>query len=91
MGKKAIKKQKYVGKYKMNHMGSSASMETEGVKRIFQISENDSEVENVYDGIHVEEKECVGHVQKQVGTTLRKLKKENKGYWWKGKANRCND
>ena len=30
-------------------------------------------------------KEYVGHVQKQVGTALRKLKKENKGIGGKGK------
>jgi hypothetical protein len=30
-------------------------------------------------------KECVGHVQKRVGTALRKLKKENKGLGGKGK------
>ena len=35
-------------------------------------------VENIYDNVHVEKKECVGHVQKRVGTALRKLKKENK-------------
>ena len=79
-----------------------AAMETEGVKRIFQRSENErnlqyteyfgdgdskayAEVENVYDGIHVEKTECVGHVQKRVGTALRKLKKENKGIDGKGK------
>ena len=39
LGKKAIEKQKHVGKCKMNHMGGSASMETEDVKRIFQRSE----------------------------------------------------
>ena len=30
-------------------------------------------------------KECVGHVQKRVGTALRKLKKENKVIGGKGK------
>ena len=38
---KAIGKQEPVGKCKMNHMGSFASMETEDVKRIFLRSEND--------------------------------------------------
>ena len=96
LDKKGIKKEKNAGKCKMNHMGSSASMDTEGMKRIFHRSENErnlqyteyfgdgnsnayAEVENVYDGIHVKKKECVGHVQKRVGTALRKLKKENKG------------
>ena len=39
----------------------------------------------MYDGIHVEKKEC-GHVQKHVGTALRTLKKkENKDIGRKGK------
>ena len=75
-------------------------METEGVKRIFTRSketrklqyteyfgDGDSkayEVENAYDNVHVEKKECVGHVQKRVGTALRKLKKD-KGINGKGK------
>ena len=42
-------------------------------------------VENIYDDVHVEKKECVGHVKKRVGTALRKLKKENKGLGGKGK------
>lgn len=29
------------------------------------------------DGIQVEKEECIGHVQKRVGTPFRKLKKEN--------------
>ena len=33
----------------------------------------------------VEKKECVGHVQKRLGTALRKLKKEKKGLGGKGK------
>jgi hypothetical protein len=37
-----------------------------------------NEVENAYENIHVEKKECVGHVQKRVGTALWKLKKERK-------------
>ena len=44
-----------------------------------------SEIEHFYDNVHVEKKECVGHVQKRVGTALRKLKKENKGIGGKGK------
>ena len=37
------------------------------------------EVQNCYENIHIEKKECVGHVQKRVGTALRNLKKKNKG------------
>mgnify|MGYP001797974972 FL=1 len=38
-------------------------------------------VRNTYSekGVEVVKKECVGHVQKRVGTALRKLKKEKKG------------
>ena len=39
--KRAFKQQKHVGKCKINHTGSSAAMETEGVMRIFQRSENE--------------------------------------------------
>ena len=44
-----------------------------------------NEVEHCYQDVHVEKEECVGHVQKRVGTALRKLKKENKGLGGKGK------
>ena len=36
-------------------------------------------------GTPVVKKECVGHVQKRVGTALRKFRKENKGMGGKGK------
>ena len=36
-------------------------------------------------GITVEKKGCVGHVQKRLGTALRKLKKETKGMGGKGR------
>ena len=39
--KRAFKQQKHVGKCKINHTGSTAAMETEGVMRIFQRSENE--------------------------------------------------
>jgi hypothetical protein len=88
-------------KCKANYQGSAPSMEVEGVKRIFKRSEQtrklqyteyfgdgDSkayqEVQDCYENIHIE-KECVGHVQKCVGTALRKLKNDNKGIGGKGK------
>ena len=37
------------------------------------------------DNVSVVKKECVGHVQKRVGTALRKLKKDNKGLGSKGR------
>ena len=44
-------------------------------------------VKDVYQdqGVTVEKKECVGHVQKRLGTALRKLKKEKKGLGGKGR------
>ena len=44
-----------------------------------------NEVENCYEGVDVEKKECVGHVQKTVGTVPRNIKKENKAIGRKGK------
>ena len=86
-------------KCKVNFKGSAPSMKTEGVKRIFQRSEQKhklryteyygdgdskgfSGVKNTYieKGLKVVKKECVGHVQKRVGTALRKLKKERYGW-----------
>ena len=74
-------------------------METEGVKRIFERSEEKhklrytqyfgdgdskglSKVENTYrdKGLTVVKKECVGHVQKRVGTALRKLKRRKRAW-----------
>ena len=50
-------------------------------------SKSYNQVKDVYsaDGIHVVKKECIGHVQKRVGTALRKLKKETPGLGGKGK------
>jgi hypothetical protein len=100
----ALKKADMLDRYqcKANYQGSTPSMETEGMKRIFGRSEetrklqyieyfgdSDSkaynEVENAYENIDVEKKECVGHVQKRVGTALRKLKKVTKGIGGIGK------
>ena len=38
-----------------------------------------------YDDCPVSKKECVGHVQKRMGSRLRKLKKDTKGLGGKGK------
>ena len=50
-------------------------------------SKSHKQVKNVYseDGIEVTKKECIGHVQKRVGTALRKLKKENPGFAGRGR------
>ena len=45
------------------------------------------QIKDVYqaDGTEVMKQECIGHVQKRVGTVLRKLKKENPGLGGKSK------
>ncbi|XP_054717343.1 uncharacterized protein LOC129226739 [Uloborus diversus] len=85
-----------------NHTGSSSSMETIGVYRIFERSiasrnlrysqyygDGDSKafdsVKNIYKKTSVEKLECIGHIQKRVGSRLRKLKKNTKGLGGKGK------
>ena len=42
-------------------------------------------VKDTYEGTPVQKLECVGHVQKRVGSRLRNLKKNNKGLGGKGK------
>ena len=50
-------------------------------------SKSYSRVKDVYQdaGIEIEKKECIGHVQKRVGTALRKLKRDKPGLGGKGK------
>ena len=48
-------------------------------------SKSFSTIENVYPEKKVIKRECIGHVQKRVGTRLRKLKKNVKGLGGKGK------
>ena len=50
-------------------------------------SKSYNRVKDVYsaDGIQIAKKECIGHVQKRVGTALRKLKKETPALGGKGK------
>ena len=48
-------------------------------------SKSFSSVENIYSDIKIVKLECVGHVQKRMGTSLRKLKKEVKNIGGKGK------
>ena len=50
-------------------------------------SKSFSRIKNIYQdaGILVEKKECIGHVQKRVGTALRKLKRDNPGLGGRGK------
>ena len=48
-------------------------------------SKSFSTVENIYSELKVVKRECIGHIQKRVGTHLRKLKKAVKGLGGKGK------
>ena len=50
-------------------------------------SKSHKQVKDVYSdvGIEVTKQECIGHVQKRLGTALRKLKKETSGLGGKGK------
>ena len=50
-------------------------------------SKSFTRVKGVYEDVRIEmeKKECIGHVQKRVGTALRKLKRENPGLGGKGK------
>jgi hypothetical protein len=69
------------------------SVETNKLRYTEYFGDGDSKshgvVQEVYnignDGVSVLKKECVGHVQKRVGTALRKFRKENKGMGEKGK------
>nr|XP_042909898.1 uncharacterized protein LOC122271719 [Parasteatoda tepidariorum] len=84
-----------------NYKGSAGNMEVVGAYRIFERSnaknvqyseyygDGDSKgydsVKNFYGDNSVMKLECIGHVQKRVGGSLRKLKKKMKGIGGKGK------
>ena len=70
----------------INHDGSAPKMEVTDVERIFGRSivknklrymdaKSFSAVENVYGEEKVSKQECIGHIQKRVGSRLRKVKK----------------
>ena len=48
-------------------------------------SKSFTSVKSIYPGIEVQKLECVGHIQKRVGTRLRNLKKNVKNLGGKGK------
>jgi len=83
---------------KINHIGSSGSMESAGVIKIFKRSVNDLQLKyltyigdgdtksyseesnaNPYPGETIVKAECIGHVQKRVGSRLRALRDRYKG------------
>lgn len=65
------------------------SIEKHNLRYVKYLGDGDSKsfpaVQNTYEGIEVEKLECIGHVQKRVGSRLRNLKKANKGLGGKGK------
>ena len=65
------------------------SIEKHGVRITQFYGDGDSKsydsVKETYEGITVEKMECVGHVQKRVGTRLRNLKQKNKALGGRGK------
>ena len=89
---KAIREAEHARKYKANFQGSALALETEELLSLQYtefFGDGDSKaylrVENFYENVHFENKECEEHVQKTVGTALRKLKKKNKGLGGKRK------
>ena len=75
------------GHSSMNGCVTTLSIDTGKCLDVDGDSKGFSEVQDVYskENVEVVKKECVGHVQKRVGSALRKLKKENKGLGGKGK------
>lgn len=69
------------------------SEEKYDVKYVNYIGDGDSKTfpaivdSNPYPGITITKKECIGHVQKRMGTRLRNLKKYHRT-WWKGQIDR---
>ena len=65
------------------------SIERHGLRYTQLLGDGDSKsfatVKKTYENVTVEKLECVGHVQKRVGTRIRTLKKDNRGYGGKGK------
>ena len=68
------------------------SVEINGLRYINYIGDGDSSAfqtvvkSNPYPGAIIKKLECVGHIQKRVGSRLRKLKEKNKGIGGKGKG-----
>lgn len=69
------------------------SEELFGVKYKYYIGDGDTKTFkglvdlDPYPGILVEKKECVGYVEKRMGTRLRNVKKQHKGIGGKGREN----
>ena len=65
------------------------SIEKRGLRYTKFLGDGDSKsydtIKSIYPGITTEKLECVGHVQKRVGTRLRNLKKTEKNIGGKGK------
>ena len=65
------------------------SVEKYGLRYLKFLGDGDSKsypaVKSIYPGVEVEKLECIGHVQKRVGTRLRNLKKKVSNLGGKGK------
>jgi len=79
------------GKMEVNCMKEMfCQSESLGVKYATYIGDGDTKTFralldcNPYDDLIIEKKECIGHVQKRMGTRLRDVKKKNKGIGGKG-------
>ena len=66
------------------------SEQNDGLRYTWYYGDGDSssfqQVENIYDETKVVKYECIGHYQKRVGNTLRKLRKQVKGLGGASKA-----
>jgi len=65
------------------------SIENHNLRYVKYLGDGDSkgfeEVKNTYEGKVIDKLECIGHIQKRVGSRLRELKKKTKGLGGKGK------
>ncbi|GFU74679.1 uncharacterized protein TNCV_2457461 [Trichonephila clavipes] len=79
----------------MEAVGAFRIFERSLIKRDLQYTEyygdGDSkgflQVKDIYGENSVTKLECIGHIQKRVGSRLRKLKKEHQRTWWEGEIN----
>ena len=66
------------------------SIEKHNLRYVKYLGDGDSKsfpaIQNTYDDIEVEKLECVGHVQKRVGSRLRNLKKRKQRFRREWKA-----
>ena len=81
------------------HDGTAPAMETAGIQTIFNrsiekqlsfvgmVTKGHASIENIYPGIKVTQLECIGHVQKRVGSRSRKPRQKVGGLGGTGRLN----